>query len=1327
MRYISERFRERLWGRGLKPVVLAEVYAKPIGWPFRCVSGEMRLFSHPNVLIGLSPTKTGFDLRDKQWQVGKLTLTFNGNWFRRYIATCITLGSRVRLFAGFEDFSESEFEQHEFYRGLAGDAVPGEGFVTLPVEPAAHLLLEAKLGGQVAVADAVEWASMHPLDARTLLYTRAGIASELVDALSFDPQRTEYADIAHWGVARTGRSMSSAATWFHQELKSPTDAEELDSELARLLPCISAISPEGKIRCIRLSRNAPVVRHILARDVIRADQGGNHKHLVNEATLWLGQKSFYSRADDGLIGVRRKDTNAQDAIQYPGAATGRVVPDEETSPWLHQVAQVLSVSGAGPWTVRVSGVAARLGFAGCCLPTAQRVSGGTVPTAQQLSAAAGRYAYLMLENIFTGTRDFIRATVAAPVWGGSVGVLHDEYGASWPGAVDFTIDTRGLSDSTADLLSGGSASGLWCYDLTIPFGATLETIQWFNTGVPDVELHLNLKHWELEPGDVISFDDDTISITGSTGSEGGVNSDTTWLIADEQRDQLGDEPGLVYTCFWLRTVTQKAPQEPQTTVQTVQLQNRRKSRGRTAVAGSSLLNRVARASDFAASTSVLDATLTAGAVAGGDDASGLSTGITLTMTANRDNYVYRNLLTGMFVVRDVALAAAEPSTEPGDVPLYMFQCNGVTITATTDRRSTAKLNIGDVSGGVASTRQIIAGAGLTGGGNLTADRTLDVAAANSSITVNADSIQVGATIPTALALSNMFALSGVLAPAAIGGATNNYGPAGIGNASILLLTLSADTDLRSIDSTGSINGRHLWLFNYSGGFTLTIPHDLAGTAANRIYTPESATITVMPNGSTLLIYDTSVSRWRVVGGLLARQARQIIAGAGLTGGGDLSADRTLDVVAGNSSISVAANSLQVGATIPTVTTFSAAGAAVVVDNNLKADAIGIGGAPSTAKTLKLTTTATPVAAGEIAMDVSTGRPHVFRGSADRGLIDDGDSEIAMARNFVETDGWMGSLSLTGALAQCFTHGSSASTTGNVTPRSGDDGTCIRVNGTFTVNNTIDADGLGAANGSAGAAGTAGAAVNGNGGNGGQGGANSEGVFYSTAATSSAAGGSGGNPPTNGTNGNVGAANNSGSGGGGGGGGNSVGGGNGGNGGTGRATGATTRGIAACSRIFFAPETQNAANLGSLAAGTGATSGGGGGGGGASATNNGGAGGSGGLGGDGGGFLWIGANAITGTGTIRANGTNGSNGNNGANGGTNAGGGGSGGGGGGGSGGVVVIKTRSGQLGGGLTIQAQGGSGGAGGTPGNGNGVGVNGATGGTGGTGGSGTVHQVLF
>ena len=49
------------------------------------------------------------------------------------------------------------------------------------------------------------------------------------------------------------------------------------------------------------------------------------------------------------------------------------------------------------------------------------------------------------------------------------------------------------------------------------------------------------------------------------------------------------------------------------------------------------------------------------------------------------------------------------------------------------------------------------------------------------------------------------------------------------------------------------------------------------------------------------------------GGTPVLETRQIISGAGLVGGGDLSADRTLDVVAANGSIVVGANDISVGA------------------------------------------------------------------------------------------------------------------------------------------------------------------------------------------------------------------------------------------------------------------------------------------------------------------------------------------------------------------------------------------------------------------------------
>lgn len=67
--------------------------------------------------------------------------------------------------------------------------------------------------------------------------------------------------------------------------------------------------------------------------------------------------------------------------------------------------------------------------------------------------------------------------------------------------------------------------------------------------------------------------------------------------------------------------------------------------------------------------------------------------------------------------------------------------SGATVTDALDA-----LEAAIVGGGTPTTRVLTAGAGLTGGGDLTADRTFDIVAGDATITVNANSIQVGTLV-----------------------------------------------------------------------------------------------------------------------------------------------------------------------------------------------------------------------------------------------------------------------------------------------------------------------------------------------------------------------------------------------------------------------------------------------------------------------------------------------------------------------------------------------------------------------------------------------------
>lgn len=182
---------------------------------------------------------------------------------------------------------------------------------------------------------------------------------------------------------------------------------------------------------------------------------------------------------------------------------------------------------------------------------------------------------------------------------------------------------------------------------------------------------------------------------------------------------------------------------------------------------------------------------------------------------------------------------------------------------------------------VPNTRTLTAGNGLTGGGDLTADRTFSVLAhADGSIVSGVSGVQVG-----------------ILATDA------QHGQRGGGNLHIDATAVSSGfmsiTDkvkLDGIEAGAEVND----VFSVFGrvGAVVAVLNDYSASLINN----DSGVV-----GATVAAALNTLNAGKVP------NTRQIIAGAGLTGGGDLSADRTLDVVAhADGSIVVNANDIQVG-------------------------------------------------------------------------------------------------------------------------------------------------------------------------------------------------------------------------------------------------------------------------------------------------------------------------------------------------------------------------------------------------------------------------------
>ena len=267
------------------------------------------------------------------------------------------------------------------------------------------------------------------------------------------------------------------------------------------------------------------------------------------------------------------------------------------------------------------------------------------------------------------------------------------------------------------------------------------------------------------------------------------------------------------------------------------------------------------------------------------------------------------------------------------------------------------------SGIVRDTRLITAGSGLTGGGDLSTDLTINVGAGD-GISVAVDSVAVDSTVVRTT--RSIAAGSGLTGGGALSAnLTVNVG-AGAGitvNADDVALTTPGSL---SATSTNSPTGGHTHAIDSSiarSAGTITAGSGLTGggdLSANR-------TINVGAGDGVSVAADSVA-----VDSTVVRTTRTITAGSGLTGGGALSADLTINVGAGDG-ISVAADSVAVDSTVVRTTRTLTAGAGLTGGGTLAADrtfAVGAGaGITVNADDVALTT---PGSLSVSSSNVSTG-------------------------------------------------------------------------------------------------------------------------------------------------------------------------------------------------------------------------------------------------------------------------------------------------------------------------------------------------------------------
>lgn len=534
---------------------------------FRASRSEVEIDGMGRSVVSISPITAKFDIEKNRFDIADLEIVLaRDGWWSGLESRYSLKDAIVRVKLGDERMAACDFET--IYNGALDEAFEQDGFHVLSVRDRSQGILETPVTGH--------WEGCHPFEATIGILEAAGGSELNYEADSLDPSASGYETMSHWGVSRTGKrggvigvgaSPTSALISFSREVDTPVPAGKLIESLMQALP--GGLVPReatGKLffkkHDLTEAASASWAKECIKNLQIQTLFG----NLRNSARLEIhppgaevdGQKfwswwEYPEQPKDAIVidlrsamscsrlGVKQEPL----ASDWFASALFTGTPDGPSSGWQRDVD--IPLVGISPFYAGVSGFT---------LAEDQRVIGGTQESWRELSAAAGRYLYLVAGD---PDIDLMSCIQVASMTFGWASWMSDHYSGLWPtgnanaGATTSNLYMHLGTDGQfgTGLLPAPPAAGydLWknqyLYDVTIGIATASYQLQRFGYGCPILNVETDLEPIANELLDVVSLEWPAVHFTyEGLDPDLGIQSHLRWQVTQKRIDICAKPPGI---------------------------------------------------------------------------------------------------------------------------------------------------------------------------------------------------------------------------------------------------------------------------------------------------------------------------------------------------------------------------------------------------------------------------------------------------------------------------------------------------------------------------------------------------------------------------------------------------------------------------------------------------------------------------------------------------------------------------------------------------------------------------------------------------------------